>query len=124
MLTSLDLSENRLNVEGGKAIAEALKVNGAMADLNLSYNYMGAGGAKAIAEMLTINSTLTSLDLASEPFPLGGDIGAEGVEAIAEALKGNGVLNNIDLRFNALGDEGKGAIRDAVSGREGFKLQM
>ena len=31
---------------------------------------------------------------------------------------------SIDLRFNGLGDEGKGAIRDAVSGREGFKLKL
>ena len=35
-----------------------------------------------------------------------------------------GELKNIDLRYNRLGDEGKGVIRDAVSGREGFKLKM
>ena len=35
-----------------------------------------------------------------------------------------GVLTSIDLGFNNLGDEGKGVIRDAVSGREGFKLKM
>jgi len=34
------------------------------------------------------------------------------------------VLNNIDLRYNDLGDEGKGVIRDAVSGRVGFELKM
>ena len=34
------------------------------------------------------------------------------------------VLKNINLRYNSLGDEGKGVIRDAVSGREGFKLEM
>ena len=34
------------------------------------------------------------------------------------------VLKNIDLRDNSLGDEGKGVVRDAVSGREGFKLKM
>ena len=34
------------------------------------------------------------------------------------------VLNNIDLRYNDLGNEGKGVIRDAVNGREGFKLKM
>ena len=34
------------------------------------------------------------------------------------------VLNNINLRYCRLGDEGKGAILDAVSGREGFKLDM
>ena len=39
-------------------------------------------------------------------------------------MRGNGVLKYIDLRYNGLGDEGKGVIRDAVSGREGFKLKM
>ena len=39
-------------------------------------------------------------------------------------LHSPGVLNNIDLRYCRLGDEGKGAILDAVSGREGFKLDM
>ena len=34
------------------------------------------------------------------------------------------VLKNIDLGLNSLGDEGKGVIRDAVSGREGFELKM
>ena len=34
------------------------------------------------------------------------------------------MLKNIDLRYNGLGDEGKGVIRDAVSGREGFKLRL
>ena len=43
---------------------------------------------------------------------------------IASLIAGNGVLKHLDLRYNDLGDEGKGAIRDAVSRREGFKLEM
>ena len=34
------------------------------------------------------------------------------------------VLKNIDLSYNNLGDEGRKAIHDAVSGREGFELEM
>ena len=34
------------------------------------------------------------------------------------------VLTTLDLRANDLGDEAKGVIRDAVSGRKGFKLEM
>ena len=47
-----------------------------------------------------------------------------GVLAIAKALEVNGVLTTLDLRANNLGDEAKGVIRDAVSGRKGFKLEM
>ena len=32
--------------------------------------------------------------------------------------------SDIALRYNRLGDEGEGVIRDAVRGREGFKLWM
>jgi len=34
------------------------------------------------------------------------------------------VLKSINLEYNKLGDEGKGAIWDAVSGRVGFELRM
>ena len=43
---------------------------------------------------------------------------------LAKLVEGSAVLKSIDLRFNGLGDEGKGAIRDAVSGRVGFVLEM
>ena len=51
-------------------------------------------------------------------------IGDEGAKALASALRVNGVLKNIDLSYNNLGDEGEKAIHDAVSGREGFELEM
>ena len=51
-------------------------------------------------------------------------IGDEGAKALASALRVNGVLTSIDLRRNNLGDKGKKAIQDAVSGREGFKLEL
>ena len=30
----------------------------------------------------------------------------------------------LDIRFNKLGDEGEAAIKEAVSSKEGFKLQI
>ena len=51
-------------------------------------------------------------------------IGPEGAKALASALRVNGVLTTLNLRANYLGDEGKGVIRDAVSGRVGFELKM
>ena len=50
-------------------------------------------------------------------------IGDEGATALASALRVNAVLTTLDLNFS-IGDEGKKAIQDAVSGREGFKLMM
>ena len=42
VLTSLNLSRNKIGVEGGKAIAEAVRVNGVLTDLkNLSGNSIG-----------------------------------------------------------------------------------
>ena len=51
-------------------------------------------------------------------------IGPTGAAEIAEYVSGSGVLKNIDLSYNNLGDEGRKAIHDAVSGREGFELEM
>ena len=47
-----------------------------------------------------------------------------GAKAIGGVLAVNGVLKSIDLSDNNLGDEGEKAIHDAVSGREGFELEM
>ena len=52
------------------------------------------------------------------------NIGDEGAKALAAALRVNEVLTSIDLRRTNLGDKGKKAIQDAVSGREGFKLEL
>ena len=61
---------------------------------------------------------VTSLDLPGE------GLGPASAIVIASLIAGNEVLKSIDLRVNNLGDEGEEAIRDAVSGREGFKLEM
>ena len=65
-----------------------------------------------------VNEVLTSLNLQSN------FIRDEGAAALASALRVNGVLKSIDLGYNRLGDEGERVIRDAVSGRVGFELEM
>jgi len=101
------------------AIAKALEVNRVLTTLDLVNNQIREQGAAAIAEALRGNGVLTELDLADN------DIGDKGATALASALEVNGVLTTLDLRLNYnIGDEGKKAIQDAVSGREGFKLMM
>jgi len=71
-----------------------------------------------LAEYVSVSGVLTTLNLDNN------NIRDEGAAAIAEALRGNGVLTNLDLRANGLNEYWKGVIRDAVSGRVGFKLKM
>ena len=47
---------------GGKAIAEALKVNTTVTSINLEWNEIGDDGAEAIEEALWVNTTVTSIE--------------------------------------------------------------
>jgi Ran GTPase-activating protein (RanGAP) involved in mRNA processing and transport len=64
VLTSLDLYRNNFGPEGGKALAEALRVNTVLTTLDLSQNRIGPVGAKALAEALRVNAMLTNLSVA------------------------------------------------------------
>ena len=77
---------NQIGDKGATAIAEALKVNGALTVLGLENNKIGPSGATAIAEALKVNGALTELSLG------GNRIGDQGATAIADALNFNGAL--------------------------------
>ena len=91
-----------------------------MKTVNLRGNSLGTEGWCAIFAALRDNkeNKIESWDLSRQ------GINEEVAKVLAEYVSGSAVLKNIDLRYNRLGDEGKGVIRDAVSGREGFKLEM
>ena len=55
------LSCNNIGPSGATAIAEALKVNGALTTLWLANNNVGDQGATAIGDALKVNSALTNL---------------------------------------------------------------
>ena len=118
VLTVLDLHDNKIGVDGAKAIAEALKVNPVLTSLDLQMNSIGDDGAKAIAEALKVNPVLTELQSG------GNSIGIDGAKAIAEALKVSPVLTKLYLNNNNLGDAGGKAVREAVKDRSGFELGM
>ena len=71
-----------------------------------------------LGEALRVNGVLTELRLGWNK------IGDEGAAALASALRVNGVLKHLYIGGNDFGDEGKKAIQGAVSGREGFELEM
>ena len=68
---------------------------------------------------------LRGTDPVESLFLSGKRLGPASAIVIASLIAGNGVLTTLDLRDNdCMGSKGRGVIRDAVSGREGFKLQM
>ena len=56
-----DLSDNDLSYHGAKGIAKGLQCNAFLTDLDISHNAMGENGGRAMAEMLRINATLVKV---------------------------------------------------------------
>jgi hypothetical protein len=92
---------NDLGEGGGRALAEALRLNTTLRSPDLGWNDLGEGGGRALAETLRLNSTLTSLYLAAN------QPGEGGGRALTEALRLNSTLTSLDLFGNVLG-EGRG----------------
>ena len=79
---------------------------------------MSTASAEAIAVMLRTNRSLTVLNL------MNNKIGDAGAEAMAAMLRINRSLTKLNLQGNKIGDAGKKPVREAVEGREGFKLYL
>ncbi|KAI9029127.1 kinase-like domain-containing protein [Hyaloraphidium curvatum] len=107
-LATLWLDDNSIGVEGARALAQALKTNSALTRLDLPRNSIGVEGARALAEALKDNSTLTTLHLGNN------SIGVEGARALAEALKVNSTLRTLWLRNNSIGVDGARALAEAL----------
>ena len=151
LLRQLNLSNNRLcgvwtedgnqhgnyNAEGINAIADALRVNGALTSIDFSGNTLcgldweGKGiytaeGITAIADALRVNGGLTSLNL-SDSWLCGldffgrGTYTAEGITAIADALRVNGGLAVINLLGNQLDAESAKMLAE-VAKQKGISL--
>jgi hypothetical protein len=104
-LTSLDLSKNALcgvykggtyTAEGITAIADALRVNGALTKMSLDCNMLGEEGTKAICEALEQNTTLKELDLSGGNPSFNNIGGAAGAKHVAKMLGVNGALTKIE----------------------------
>ena len=101
-LTSLDLSNNALcgmtihggtyTAEGITAIADALRVNGALTELSIYCNHVGDKGVRAICEAIQSNkeTKLTSLNFKNN------DIGPVGANAVAAMVAVTGSLTKIE----------------------------
>ncbi|KAL0242943.1 hypothetical protein GEMRC1_005506 [Eukaryota sp. GEM-RC1] len=108
-VTSVDLRNNSIGVEGARLLAEALQFNDSVTSLQLRSNSVGAEGAIALAEVLAVNASLTSFGLRSN------SVGAVGARALAEALTVNASLTSIDLWNNSIGNAGARALAEALT---------
>jgi len=119
MLSSNRLSNmflgNRLGDEGVAAICNAVKENmqTKLATLDISCNGVGTAGAESVANMLLVNASLTKVCAA-----------ACSLICMRVSLSACLLLAQLNVKYNSLGTEGEAAIKEAVSGKEGFKLDL
>ncbi|CAF3025628.1 unnamed protein product [Rotaria sp. Silwood2] len=120
----LDLSDEHLNDEDMKILAEkyhetttlttlGLQSNkigdkGSLEELYLQQNLISTNGIKDLADALKENTTLTTLNLSWNR------IGDKGAEHIAVALRENKALVTLDLQQNYIGCLGASYIADAL----------
>jgi len=118
--SSISLMDKGLAAHDATVVAEILKSKTSVTAVNLYSNKeSGDEGAKALVEALKVNATVKEL------FLDGCGIGDDGAAALAEALRSNTSLTYLNLRHNdAISEQVKQMLRDAVAGREGFELGL
>jgi len=109
-LTSVNLTRNNLTGETG--YVKASEVQGISFEVGDKVIYQGR-------EMLI--STGKDSDGEIRMMPLDR---LSVINAVADALRVSASLTEVDLRWNNIGAEGEAAIKEAVRGKEGFKLQI
>jgi len=116
--SKIDLANKRLTDHDATVVAEILKSKTSVTAVHLNINtHIRNEGAKALAEALKVNTTLEELCLYSC------GIGDDGAAALAEALRCNTSLTTVNLKYNrGISEQGEQLLRDAVAGREGFRL--
>ena len=99
-LDDLDMSQNAMEVNGVKALAEAAGRWPMLRTLSISGNMLGARGMHAAVRVLKEATGLTSLDLSRN------GIQDDGVEILTEGLAACGQLRELVLSSNDITDAG------------------
>lgn len=95
-LTKLDLSYNRLGLEGIKIFAESIECQKSLVDLNLSNNLLGYKEAEIIANLIVKLENLENLNVSINA------LGLKGADAILKTLGNHPKLNTVDISRNFL----------------------
>jgi len=126
-VSQLDLSSNELclldryapyTAEGITAIADALRVNGALTALNLSSNRLKDEGVSAVCKAIQSNKE-TKLALLNFQ---NNDIGPVGGNAVVAMVAVTGALTRVDVRRNHIAGDGAAQLAAAVLGN--LKIEM
>eukprot|EP01050_Picozoa_sp_SAG11_P010651 SAG11_NODE_1080_length_5962_cov_7.764284_1_plen_1743_part_00 len=96
-LMQLDLSGNRLGVDGTASLAATLREHRSIATLTLSKVQLGDRCARTLLEQISVHPTLTELDLSSNGL---GEGGSGFGRSVAEYLEANEVLLRLELSWN------------------------
>ena len=86
MIFVFSVSNNYLNADAAKFLAEALHVNTSLTELNIRYNDIGKDGAVALAEALKANASMKKMNVLSN------SIGDEGYEILTKVAEEKGIL--------------------------------
>ena len=103
----IDLHQNGIHEEGGRAIGDALMVNRSLQVLDLCGNPISAGVVK-ITESLKHNYSLLEINLSWC------GISEKEAESLAISLKENNSLQTLNLRWNNLSDIGAAHTADGL----------
>jgi Ran GTPase-activating protein (RanGAP) involved in mRNA processing and transport len=96
-IAELDVSGQRLGVEGALVVRRYLEKNGAMTTLDISHTRLGNEGSEAIAEALRENQVMKNLNLSKN------DAGPKVAQILAEGVIANGALARLNIRANNIG---------------------
>ena len=114
-LIKLDVSKNRIGMDGAKAIVKLLNAKGSKLQfLNVSDNNLGNLGAKPLLYAIANNSTLTTVDLSRNNISNG--------NMVAYMLKKNTHATKFDISWNLL--RGKDAVQVASSFVDNYVVEQ
>ncbi|XP_014639933.1 PREDICTED: leucine-rich repeat-containing protein 74A [Ceratotherium simum simum] len=100
-VTTLELADNCIMVEGVLSLVEMLQENYYLQEMNISDNDLGLEGARIISEFLQRNSSsLSELQLS------GNDFEEESAELLSQALSTDYRIKTLDLSHNEFSDKG------------------
>ncbi|XP_012598158.1 leucine-rich repeat-containing protein 74A isoform X1 [Microcebus murinus] len=105
---NLELSGNHLKEEAAELLSQALSTNYRIKRLDLSHNQFSDAGGEQLGQMLGINVGLMSLDLSWNHFHVRGAV------ALCNGLRSNVTLKKLDLSMNGFGNEGALALGEVL----------
>ena len=99
-ITILDLSQNRISVNGVESISNCIKINKLLKEIDLSRNKIGDISLKNMAAVLQANKTLRKLNISCN------NVSDDGTVAISKCLENNSTLQELNLSHNEVSDSG------------------